>query len=56
MQPEKRFVRKKLLQHRNEVGLAWLGEIDEMVQKFLLAVRKKGRVVNAVVARSVAIA
>ena len=31
-----------------------LGEIDEMVQRFLLAVRKKGGVVNAVVARSVA--
>ena len=56
MQPEKRFVRKKLLQHGNEVGLVWLGEIHEMVRKFLLAVRKKGRVVNAVVARSVAIA
>ena len=56
MQPEKRFVRKKLLQHGNEVGLVWLGEIDEMVQKFLLAVRKKDRVVNAAVARSVAIA
>ena len=54
MQPEKMFVRKKLLQHGNEFGLVWLGKIDEMVQKFLLAVRKKGRVVNAVVARSVA--
>ena len=31
-----------------------LGEINEMVQRFLLAVRKKGGVVNAVVARSVA--
>ena len=31
-----------------------LGEIDEMVQRFLLTVRKKDRVVNAVVARSVA--
>ena len=31
-----------------------LGEIDEVVQKFLLAVRKKGRAVNVVVSRSVA--
>ena len=31
-----------------------LGEIDKMVQRFLLAVRKKGGFVNAVVARSVA--
>ena len=31
-----------------------LGEIDEMVQRFLLVVRKKGGVVNALVARSVA--
>ena len=31
-----------------------LGEIDEMVQKFLLAVRKKGGAVNFVVSRSVA--
>ena len=31
-----------------------LGEINEMVQRFLLVVRKKSGVVNAVVARSVA--
>ena len=31
-----------------------LGEIDEMVQKFLLSVRKKGGAVNVVVSRSVA--
>ena len=31
----------------------FLGEIDEMVQRFLQAVRKKSGVVNAVVARSV---
>ena len=46
--PQKRIVAKK----RGRPVL--LGEIDEMVQRFLEALRKKGGVVNAVVARSVA--
>ena len=46
--PQKRIVAKK----RGRPVL--LREIDEMVQRFLEALRKKGGVVNAVVARSVA--
>ena len=46
--PQKRIVAKK----RGRPVL--LGEIDEMVQRFLEPLRKKGGVVNAVVAKSVA--
>ena len=45
---------KKVIAARKQGWPVLLGEIDEMAQRFLLAVRKKGRVVNAVVARSVA--
>ena len=45
---------KKAIAARKRGRPVLLGEIDEMVQRFLLAVRKKGGVVNAVVARSVA--
>ena len=45
---------KKAIAARKQGRPVLLGEIDEMVQRFLLAVRKEGRVVNAVVARSVA--
>ena len=45
---------EKAIETRKRGGPVLLGEIDEMVQRFLLAVRKKGELVNAVVARSVA--
>ena len=45
---------KKAIATRKQGRPVFLGRIDEMVQRFLLAVRKKGRVVNAVVTRSVA--
>ena len=47
---------KKGIAARKRCQPVLLGEIDKMVQRFLLAVRKKGRVVNAIVARSVATA
>ena len=49
----KRFSPKKAIAARKRGWRVLLGEIDEMVQRFLLAVRKKGGVVNAVIARSV---
>ena len=42
---------KKAITARKRGRLILLGEIDEMVERFLLAVRKKDGVVNAVVAR-----
>ena len=45
---------KKAIAARKRGRSVLLFEIDEIVQRFLLVVRKKGGVVNAVVARSVA--
>ena len=56
MQPEKRCLRRKVLQHGNDVSQSCLVKSTKWFQRFLLAVRKKGRVVNAIVARSVATA
>ena len=50
----KRISPKKATAARKQGRPILLGEIDEMVQRLLLAVRKKGGVVNVVVARSVA--
>ena len=44
---------KKAIAARKQGRPVLLGEIDEMVQRFLQAVRKKSGVINAVVARSV---
>ena len=45
---------KKAIAARKRGRSVLLFKIDEIVQRFLLVVRKKGGVVNAVVARSVA--
>ena len=50
----KKISPKKATAARKQSRLILLGEIDEMVQRLLLAVKKKGGVVNAVAARSVA--
>ena len=50
----KKISPKKATAARKQGRPIQLGEIDEMVHKLLLAVRKKGGVVNAAVARSVA--
>ena len=50
----KKISPKKATAARKQGRPIQLGEIDEMVHKLLLAVRKKGGAVNAVVARSVA--
>ena len=50
----KKFSPEKAIETRKRGQPVLLGEIDEMVQRFLLTVRKKGELVNAVVARSVA--
>ena len=49
-----KFLLKKTIAAQKRGRPDLLGEIDEMVQKFLLAVRQKSGAVNAVVARSVA--
>ena len=45
---------EKVIKDKKRVRPILLGEIDDMVQRFLLSLRKKGGVVNEVVARSVA--
>ena len=54
MQPEKKIFPKKTIAARKRGLPVLLDEIDEMVQRFRLAVRKKSGIVNAVGARSVA--
>ena len=49
-----KFLLKKTIAAQKRGRPDLLGEIDEMVQKFLLAVRQKSGAVNAVIARSVA--
>ena len=54
MQLEKKVSPKKAIAVRKWGRPVLLGEIDKMVQRSLLVVRKKGGVVNALAARSVA--
>ena len=50
----KKELPKKVIPAKKGGRPVLLGDIDEMVQRFLHALRRKGGVVNAVVARSVA--
>ena len=45
---------EKVIKEKKRGRPILLGEIDDMVERFLLSLRKKGGVVNEVVARSVA--
>ena len=51
---KKKELPKKVIPAKKLGRLVLLGDIDEMVQRFLHALRRKGGVVNVVVARSVA--
>ena len=51
----KKVLPKKTIAAQKQGRPVLLGEIDELAQKFLLAVRKNGGAVNAVVARSVSL-
>ena len=45
---------EKVLKEKKQVRPILIGEIDDIVQRFLLSLRKKVEVINEVVARSVA--
>ena len=45
---------EKVLKEKKQVRPILIGEIDDIVQRFLLSLRKKVGVINEVVARSVA--